>query len=333
MTEPQITFPEVFDSSMLSTFKSCPELFNKIYMNHWKAKDDNVHRHAGKAFAKGIEVARKGFYEGEVEVWTPATNDAQTGEVITPGQWVAAQIEPGRAEVSVAYGMRACMAAYGDFDCPPDSAKSLERTVGALEFYFENYPLSEVFCPPIAMPSGRRAIEFSYAHPLEILHPETGNPIIHCGRLDAILKHDGMVLVTDEKTTSSLGPTWARQWDLRAQFTAYAWGCQKAGIKVDGALVRGISILKTKYDTQQAITPRPQWQIDRWYAETHDILADIIRSWKRNYFRHDLDKTCADFGGCAFKQCCGSQDERPWLETHFKKSVWNPLIREEKVLT
>lgn len=319
-------FPEVFDSSMMATFKSCPELFNKIYIHHWKAREESVHRHAGKAFATGIEIARRAFFEGLIPLLVQ-DDTSPKGYVFKESS-----VERHNQELAVAYGMDALLRQYGDFDCPPDSAKSLERTAGALEFYFENYPLSESHCPPIILPSGKRAIEFSFAHPSEILHPVTGDPIIICGRLDAILKFENMALVTDEKTTSSLGATWSRQWDLRSQFTCYAWGCKVAGIKVDGALVRGISILKTKYETQQAITYRPDWQIDRWYAETHDLLEDCIRQWKRKWFRHDLDKTCADYGGCAFKQCCASEDEKPWLETHFERKIWNPLIREEKPL-
>jgi hypothetical protein len=204
--------------------------------------------------------------------------------------------------------------------------------LGAFEFYFSNYPLDHT-TPPIILPGGRQAIEFSFAEPLPILHPETGNPLIYCGRMDAILAFAGGNFICDEKTTSSLGPTWSRQWDLRAQFTGYAWGCGKAGIHIDGALVRGVSILKTKYETQQAISYRPEWQIDRWYSELLDWIEDMIRDWKRGKFRHSLDHACADFGGCAFRLACSSQDETSWLETSFERRFWNPLTRVETLLS
>lgn len=324
-----ITFPEFLDSSMLSTWKSCPQLFNKIYMNHWKAKGDNVHRHAGKAFATGIEVARRCFYEGQAEIGYKSKMAAD-GEV-PDSQVHVYECRVGDADTAVAFGIDALMKAYGDFECPPDSAKSLERMAGALEYYFDNYPLhlEGTDGVPIKLASGKYAIEFGFAHPVDVRHPQTGNPLIICGRLDAILNYAGSILVTDEKTTSSLGPTWSRQWDLRAQFTCYKWGCREAGVKVDGALIRGVSILKTKYDTQQAITYRPDWQVERWYTETMDILQQMIASWKSGYWRHSLDNACVDFGGCAFKQCCTSEDETPWLETYFERKRWNPIIREE----
>lgn len=302
----QMPFPEVFDSSMIAGFKSCPQLFNKTYMHHWKAKGQSVHLHAGKAFATGIEIARRSFYEQGLD-----------------------------AEMSVANGLGALLAAYGNFECPADSAKSAERTAGALEYYFENYPLSHSDFTPILMPGGKLGIEFNFVHPLPILHPVTGNPLLYCGRMDALVNYAGGRYICDEKTTTSLGATWGRQWDLRAQFTGYAWGCREAGIRVDGAIIRGVSILKTKYETQQPVTYRPEWQIDRWYQELLLWIEDIKLCWERDQagnafaWKHNLDHTCAEYGGCTFRQCCTSQDEAPWLDTYFEQRRWDPLLREE----
>lgn len=298
----RMPFPSFMDSSMLSSLKSCETLFQRQYVEHWKPKESSVHLHAGGAFAKGMEVARRTFYEHNSD-----------------------------QETAVAEGLKALLTAYGDFDCPEDSAKSASRMAGAFEFYFDNYPLTWDEAP-IEMPNGKRAIEFSFAEPCDVLHPETGDPILIVGRLDAILGAFGGRLIEDDKTTSQLGASWSRQWDLRAQFTGYAWGCQRAGIRVDGALVRGVSILKTKYETQQVITYRPEWQVSRWYDEACTWIERAIQAWKRNRWLHNLDHTCAEFGGCQFRQCCASEDPSPWLETNFERRIWNPLLREEKKL-
>lgn len=296
-------FPAVFDSSMLATFKQCPQLFYKNSIQNWKSRDPSVHLRAGGAFAAGVERARTAYY-----------------------------VEDLTDEDAVAEGLRALLTHYGDFECPADSAKSAERTAGALEFYFEHYPLSRLHNAPIVLPGGKRGIEFNFAHPLPIAHPETGDPLLYCGRMDAILDYSGLVLICDEKTTTSLGPTWSRQWDLRSQFTGYAWGCREASIKVDGVVVRGVSILKTKYDTQEAISYRPAWQIDRWYDELIEWISDIAICWDRDKWRHNLDHACGDFGGCGFRAACASQDETPWLETYFERRHWNPLTRVETKL-
>lgn len=296
------SFPTVLDSSTLSTFKQCPQLFKRGTIDSWKPKASSVHLHAGGAFAKGIEVAREAFY-----------------------------VEGLSAEDSVAKGMGALLHAYGDYQEPADSAKSAERMAGALEFYFQNYPLTNEDYAPITLPSGRRGIEFSFAEPLPILHPETGDPLIYCGRMDAIVNFAGGVFIMDEKTTTQLGASWGRQFDLRSQFTGYSWGCRQAGIKVDGVIVRGVSILKTKYETQQPVSYRPSWQIDRWYEELLDWTEDMIRAWKTGKWRHNLDHACGDFGGCTFRQICMTQPgtEQDWLETYFERRHWDPVTRTE----
>lgn len=300
MTTSQYTsFPHAIDSSMLSTFKSCPQMFRKEYIENWKPKELSVHLHAGAAFAKGLEVTRESYY-----------------------------VKGESLEDSIANGLGALLKHYGSFECPPDSAKSAERMAGALEYYFSMYPL-ESTAEPITLPSGKRGIEFSFVHPLPIAHPETGDPLLFCGRLDALLNYGGGVYMCDEKTTTALGASWSRQWDLRGQFTGYAWGCREAGIKVSGAVVRGVAILKTKYDTQEAITNRTDWQIDRWYTEALEWIEEMVKCYRRGVWRHNFDHACADFGGCKFRLPCSSQDENSWLETYFERRVWDPITREE----
>ena len=297
-------FPDYLDSSMLSTFKACPEKFFKTYVCDWKPRETSVHLHAGGAFAKGIEISRRSFYEMNFD-----------------------------RDTSIAKGLEALMLAYGDFQCPADSAKSLERMSAAFEFYWDNYALNHEDAYPVLMPGGKRAIEFSFAHPLPVNNPATGQPLLYCGKMDAVLNYGGNVLICDEKTTTALGPTWSRKWDLRGQFIGYCWAAREAGIRVDGALVRGIAILKTKFDTQQAIIMHADWQLNRWYEELLDQIALMKIYWQRRRWPHSYDDSCADYGGCAFREICTSQNEEPWLETYFEKRRWNPVEHKEEKLS
>lgn len=294
-------FPAVLDSTIVSAFRACPRKAFLEYVNHWKSKTPSVHLHAGAAFAHGLEVARRAFYS----------------QGVSP-------------DVALDEGIRALLSFYGDFECPDDSAKSAARMAGALEFYFERYPLASDPVRPTTMPGGSLGVEFSFAEPIDIPHPETGDPIIYCGRMDMVAEFAGGLYVFDDKTTSSLGASWSRQWDLRSQFSGYAWGCQQVGLRTDGVLVRGISILKTKYDTEQAISYRPQWQIDRWYEQ---LLRDVTRMkecWENGIWDYDLSESCNAYGGCAFRSGCLMMDPSAWLETYFERRVWNPITRQEE---
>lgn len=323
---PNPSFPEVLDSSILATFKSCPQLFKKLYVEDWKPKELSVHLHAGGAFAKGMEVTKQLFHTGQAEI--PAGKD-DSGHTV----WIKTNADIGDANTAIAAGLSAVMASYGNFECPADSAKSLERTAGAFEYYWSRYPLTleKAFGPvPITLPSGRRGIEFSFAHPLPIKHPVTGNPLIYAGRCDSIDDYLEGIYVGDEKTTSSLGATWSRQWDLRSQFIGYNWGCAVSGIEVNGTIVRGISILKTKYDTQQAIVPCFPWLRDQWYEDlVTSWIPDMIRCWETGVWRRNFDHSCAEYGGCTFRQACSSQEEDSYLQTYFERRRWDPITRIE----
>lgn len=293
-------FPNTWDSTILSTFRACPQKFFWQYMQHWKSRSPSVHLIAGGAFASGIEAARNAFY-----------------------------VEGLPAPDAEALGLSALLKHYGDFVDESGSAKSPERMAGALEFYFDQYPLGADGANPITLANGRRGIEFSFAEPLDIRHPVTGDPILYTGRSDMIAERAGGIYVYDEKTTSSLGASWGKQWEMRSQFTGYIWAAAKQGIKTNGAIVRGVSILKTKYDTLEVQTYRGQHELDRWEEQTLRDITRAIAMWKEGYWDSNLDGACNDYGGCAFTQVCKSREPLDWLPINFEQRVWDPLARAE----
>lgn len=262
-----------------------------------------MHLHAGAAYAAGLEAARLAYY-----------------------------VDKQPEDACVAAGIQALLTHYGSYACPPDSAKSAERMCGALEFYFDRYPMATDPAVPITLASGKRGIEVSFAEPIDILHPVTGDPLIYCGRLDQAVSMENMTLGEDDKTASQLGASWPRQWDLRSQFTGYVWGMSRLGIKLDGFLVRGVSILKTKYDTMQAITYRPEWQIDRWYTQLLRDAKRMIECWEEGYFDFNLDHACAEYGGCPLRNVCLAKDPSAILQLQYERRVWNPITRTETLI-
>lgn len=304
MTRPP--FPEVVDSTIIAAFRSCPQKAFLEFVQHWKGKDPSVHLHAGAAYAAGQEAVRTAYY-----------------------------VDGQPAEESLIAGVGALLKHYGDFECPDDSAKSAARTAGALEFYYERYRLGEDDAVPITLPGGKRGIEFSFAEPIpECQHPETGNPMLYCGRMDMICTRQRLTLIEDDKTASQLGASWSKQWNLRSQFTGYKWGVGKAaGIHIDGVLIRGVSILKTKYDTLEAITYRPDWQVERWYAQLLRDLERMKRCWEEGYWDYDLDHACTEYGGCRFENVCLAKDPQQILDNLYVRRQWNPITREETLLT
>ena len=320
-------FPHTIDSTMLAAFRSCPQKMFRQYVQHWKPTSESVHLVAGGAFAKGLEVARQAFFEGVAqvpEVSYDAANDFKRKVV-----WREEVCEKHQNDLATSIGLAALIAAYGDFECPPDSAKSLERTAGALEFYFDRYPLGSDGMLPIQTSTGRSGIEFSFANPLPISHPVSGDPILYTGRADLLCHFADAVWILDDKTTTSLGASWANQWELRSQFTGYCWSARQQGIETAGCLVRGVSILKTKYDTQQVMTYRTDHEIDRWEKQTIRDIQRMQQCWEEGWWDYALDTACTEYGGCAFTRICKSQSPEDYLPMYFHQRVWDPLARRE----
>jgi len=308
------TFPEVIDNTARSAWRKCEtysmyQTFNKI-----KPQTPSIHLHAGAAFAKGIEMTRRGFYEQKLSI-----ADARKLGVIE------------------------LIKAYGDFETLPDSTKSCERMVLGLIAYFDQYPLDSDYLKPYYSESAESyGIEFSFALPIEdetgspLLHPVTGNPLLYAGKFDMLgqagesAKNPGALFVVDEKTTAQLGNSWLKQWGLDSQFTGYCWGARSYGLPVAGAVIRGVSFLKSGNGHAEATIFRPDWQIQRWHREMVRDVKRMIRAFETRDISMALDKSiCGNYGGCSFSFLCESPNPQQWIPLHFQKNTWNPLHREE----
>ena len=272
----------------------------RTYVQHWKPRQESVHLIAGGAFAAGLEVARNSFYLHNEDV---ATAEAK--------------------------GLQKLMEAYGTFESPFETAKTLDRMMGAFEFFLTAYPLGADGFEPATFPDGRRGIEFSFAEPLEIAHPLTNDPILYAGRCDMMGTFADGFFVEDDKTTTSLGASWSRQWEMRSQFTGYCWAAKRAGFNPQGALIRGVSILKTKFDTQQVVSYRADWELERWEDQLYRDVNRMLDAWRKDTWDYNLDNACGEYGGCSLLSICKSKDPEPWLASSMEQRVWDPLGRKE----
>lgn len=293
-------FPTVIDNSMRSTFVACPRKFELQYLHSWATPRESIHLRAGGAFAKGLEVTRRHYWGAEHS-----------------------------REHSLGEGAKALIHHYGGEDgqaLDENSAKDLETMLIALADYFYHHGWETDNLQPFIDAHGEPAVEFSFAMPLEVRHPQTGNPILYGGKFDMLGTYDGrQVWVVDEKTTGQLGATWAERFSLSSQFTGYCWGAKQYGIPVAGAVVRGVSVQKTQVKHAESIQNRPQWMIDRWYDQLHRDILRMISLWQEGYFDYNLGDACSAYGGCPFRSVCTSPHPERWLEAEFVKRTWNPL--------
>jgi hypothetical protein len=299
-------FPEYVDNTMRSTLINCEKKYEYSFLSNLAPVTRSLHLHAGGAFAAGLEAARLAFY-----------------------------VKGRPAEESIGSGIAALIAAWKDYDSGEET-KSLERMCGAVEYYFSVWPLGNDYLVPWNAGQGEKGIEFTFAIPLPILHPQTGQPIFYVGRFDMLAEdRRGIIWAEDDKTASRLGETWGKQWTLDSQFTGYVWAARQFNVPVYGAAIRGISILKTMYGHAEQMVPRSPHLVDLWYWNLLRDVQRMIQIWKNKQnnpmltARYALDKSmCGAYGGCAYEVLCNSANPEQWVPINFTHRDWDPLRRD-----
>jgi len=288
-------FPRYIDSSMIADWKACEMKWAYNDMMKIQIKGGNIHLHAGNAFARGLEVARKSFYQDN------------------------------NSEAEAIYdGVDALWQAYGNFDSG-DHPKSVDRMAAALVAYFDLWRLGEdEFVPAVF--GGKPAIEFNFAVPIDIPHPETGDPLLICGRYDLLAKYHNGLIGNDDKTTGINKKL--EHWRMRGQFKCYNWAARQHNLPpLIGFAVRVAKILKTDIQLQQWILPQQEWDINRWYAETLIIIERMIEAWRKQRFIHDMSASCEAYNGCPYQRLCAIplQQQAPWIMLDYERNLWSPV--------
>ena len=294
-----VDFPITISSSLLSDWASCQRKAYWSYFRRQKLKEINVDLLAGDAFAKGLERARKAYYVDKM-----SQEDAE---------------EEGVMQAVKVYGME---------ETPEKNPKSWDRVAGALLYYFQHYPFATDVLQPYVTAAGP-VIEFSFAIESSVLHPQTGEPLLITGRFDELGQHKTSVYCVDEKTTKTLGPTWAQRWETHGQFMCYTWAALAHGYPVKGVFVRGIAIRKDGYEIAESSLQFTKEQIDTWYKQSLRQMEDMKRAWAEREFNQDgfFSGACFNyFRDCSFKRLCLTSQPEIWLPQYYETREFKPRI-------
>lgn len=275
-----MTFPLIFRNTYRKAFVRCPTLARNLYEVPIEPAA-TIDLHAGAAFARGCEVARRAFFErgaGELDA-----------------------VEEGRLALAEF---------FGDFPVPRGSKKTRACMEGALVYYFVHFPLGRDLTP-VTMPDGALGIELHFAWPTNVLHPQTATPIPYEGRIDFLAADaEGDIWVVDEKTTSRIGDAWANQWYLDAGQTGYVeWARRIFGERVRGSRIRGIGCAGAEYTKCECIVAIPAWETTRWRAQMQSDLKRWRDMHVAEQYDRVLDHACALYNSpCEFLPRCKRGD-------------------------
>lgn len=296
-------FPEMMDNTKWSDYRACPKKFLLKDLLHRVSSLDNIHLVAGAAFAEGCDVFRKVYHNHDSEYkgnFDEALTSAALALIKKYGYDEAREKEPDWAA----------------------SPKSCARLVMALDSYWKHYnpKIDEI---KQYMINGKAASEISMSFPLEVCHPVTGLPIIWHGRFDSMVEYGGRLMAMDEKTTSSLGATWPKQWPMRGQFMGYAYGARTLGYDITGTIVRGTAILKTSINHMQVPVYHSHSLLDRWFEQVNRDVERMVNDWKSGHWDYNFADACVGYGGCPYQDSCRSQFPHRAIE-QMGIRVWTP---------
>lgn len=309
MSDITFTFPEAVDSTMLSAFGACPQKFFLEFLLGRAPLGKSIHLHAGGAFAKALEVARMGFYK-----------DGLSQDAALEAAYVA------------------FTKFWGDYEAPEREYKDYTNMWGAVDRYFQEYPMESDLFQPVMMDNGAPAVEFRFSIPMLHRHPDTGNPVMFAGRLDQLSTDTpGTCYAQDEKTTKALGGSWPYQWSMRGQFYGYTYAARQYGYPCQGALIRGVAIQQTQYGFAEHLEFFTDDQLERWWTHANKKLGHMIEMYEDAQLRLEQGKlrsmhdtftmsfgdACSSYGGCQYTDLCKTSE--PWhIYSHYDKRVWNP---------
>lgn len=332
LTLSEVKFPKILDNTIVSGWETCPAKAFMSYFLHLKPKGTRVHLHAGKCFAKALEVYRLNYF-------VPTSPNYH------------------KPEESMLEGLRALIKDWG-YDEEVDrefehTNKTFDRIVELYLGYFTRFgyktdPMKPAFFNGIPM------IESNFTLQLDLNHPDTGDPLLFHGRYDMLIDYHSGIFVYDDKTCSQLGKMWADKWATRSQFTGYCYGARANGYPVIGAVVRGSCVYKNDVGYAESISYRKGWELDKWWEDLHHSAHNMIETYGqlRNKIEDQKGKktpinpiqltrnvpargmfseACQAYGGCEFLPLCKSEFPQRWL-SDFAVDIWDPTNpdKEEK---
>ena len=312
-----------WDSTCLGAFKTCPRLYQYLYLDGWQAKGESVHLRFGREYHTALEqydASRNNGVEHE-----DAIHDVIHDLILrTIDYQPNPDTKAGRYKSRL--NLIGLVVDYLDHFGNNDPAKTVILTNGKpateLSFRFE-LPWSPQSLIPDTNDSGE----------MELIENRNSKPYLLCGHLDRIVELNGAVMVMDRKTTTmTLGDYYFNQWEPNNQMTLYTLaGKVVLGSPVKGVIIDAAQIKLTEPNLFiRGFTYRTPDQIEEWLEDLRLTLSVAESYATADYFPMN-DTACDKFGGCQFRDICSKspQVRETFLKSDFvqlpEDERWNPL--------
>lgn len=287
--------PEVFDNSMVEAHSRCPRKFFYRYALRRAPIGNNFPINFGIAYHKYREEIDKKIIELDLKEVPSELHQLIASEIVA------------------------------DYEDPPIGHKkeflNRGRLLETLNLAFEriNFDLST---------GSIELIQTEQSFQVHLTDEENFG-----GRIDRVVLWNGRVWTWDHKTTSRMGATFPKKFDVNNQMSGYTYaGGILASADPAGIIIEAVYNTKTKGpEIERFTSSRTKGQLVQWRETMIAEIADIRRNFKKTPEMGYLawpqrTGACEDFGGCFFKEACKSPHAgsiEHWLDNFTQESEWD----------
>lgn len=223
-------------------------------------------------------------------------------------------------------------AVFSDWTPEEGSFRTYATALNFIAEYNAMYPV-EAFSVAV-LPDGRPGVEIPFALPLCTLEADRVIKVVWTGRVDLLYKREDRYYIMDHKTTSVLGPTYFKDFELSSQVFGYVWAMQKLlGCVIDGFCVNALAFRKpTKtgksLELLRHIVPIDQALVEEWEHDTQTIVSDLVNMSQRSDWPKHTKWCVGKYGVCEYAPICALPPANREVLLHsgaYRDVTWSPL--------
>lgn len=319
-----------WDSTSLGWLKTCPRLYQYSMIEGWRSRGQSVHLDFGQFYHHALELYDRHRATGVDH------NEAlyEAVKYCLEVTWIYIPIgsSPGMDALGIPPNTEGKPLDWGH------NLKTRETLVRSVIWYLEEFGENDA-AKTVILANGKPAVELSFRLEMD-WGPKTSfdrdnedikfssRPYILSGHLDRVVEFSDGIYVMDRKTSSTtIGSYYFDGYNPDNQMSLYTFASKVIyqtpvrGVIIDAAQ---IAVGFTRFS--RGFTFRTEAQTEEWLENTRHWL-NLAETYAGLNFWPMNDKSCHQYGGCAFRKVCSKSPEvrQKFLESDFTKRHWNPL--------
>lgn len=236
---------------------------------------------------------------------------------------------------------------------PEDDFRNYAFLLDLINEYNAFYPIESY---RIAQHNNQPLIEVGFIHPLGEITLNTRclvrNPdgstierfvqtikVMQTGRIDQVVTHQDRLYGLDHKTTSMMGPTYFKEFDMSSQMVAYKWAIEElTGRKITGFIINALGMRKPtktgkKLEFQRYTVHTSDESVTEWKRDAMSHISTYLSDCIEGYTPKGTKWCVGKYGACEFFDVCTlPHDQRPIMlaTNNYRNVTWDPLNPDAK---